>query len=160
MGDVLIRHAGYDEDFFLWTQEQAQALRAMQHNESNVRLDWENIAEEIESLGKSDRRGCTSFVGQILAHLLKLKYWPDAGPKRGWQKEIRTFRFQLEQIIDDSPSLRAKMPEVAASEQTRVLKRLMADFEDHPEFLLHLKQAAIAFPFTHEQVLDDSFYPG
>ena len=160
MGEVLVRHAGYDEDFFLWTQEQAEALRSMPRGRSNMPLDWENIAKELESLGKSDRRGCTSFVSQILTHLLKLEYWPDDAPKRGWQKEIRTFRFQLEQILEDSPSLRARMPEFTASAQTRVLKKMKADFEENVEFLANLEQAALAFPFSHDHVLDENFFPG
>jgi hypothetical protein len=47
----------YDQDFFLWTQEQAAALRRAK--DSNLPLDWENLAEEIECLGKSDRRELT-----------------------------------------------------------------------------------------------------
>jgi hypothetical protein len=64
----------YDHDFFLWTQEQAAALRCAKA--SNLPLDWENLAEEIESLGKSDRRELTSQITRILQHLLKLTVSP------------------------------------------------------------------------------------
>ena len=57
----------YDRDFFLWTQEQAAALRAVR--KSNLPLDWDNLAEEIESLGKSQRTELNSQVRRILRHL-------------------------------------------------------------------------------------------
>jgi hypothetical protein len=61
----------YDEDFVRWTEEQAAALR--QAKGSNLPLDWENLPEEIESLGRSDRRELRSQITRILRHLLKLK---------------------------------------------------------------------------------------
>ena len=69
----------YDDDFFLWTQEQAAALRRAK--ESNLRLDWENLAEEIESLGKSDRRQLRSQIRRILRHLFKLEASPASEPR-------------------------------------------------------------------------------
>jgi hypothetical protein len=56
----------YDEDFLLWTEEQAAALRRAKG--SDLTLDWENLAEEIESLGKSDRRELRSQITRILRH--------------------------------------------------------------------------------------------
>ena len=76
----------YDQDFFLWTKEQAAALRRAK--ESNLPLDWENLAEEIESLGKSDRRQLTSQIRRILRHLLKLEASPAARPRAGWRSTI------------------------------------------------------------------------
>jgi predicted YcjX-like family ATPase len=61
----------YDEDFVRWTEEQAAALR--QAKRSNLPLDWENLAEEIESLGRSDRRELRLQITRILRHLLKLE---------------------------------------------------------------------------------------
>jgi Domain of unknown function DUF29 len=61
----------YDRDFVLWTEEQAAALRRAKA--SNLPLDWENLAEEIESLGKSDRREIASQIRRILHHLLKME---------------------------------------------------------------------------------------
>ena len=61
----------YDQDFLLWTQEQATALRRAKN--SNLPLDWDNLAEEIESLGKSDRRQLKSQIRRILRHLFKLE---------------------------------------------------------------------------------------
>ena len=64
----------YDQDFVLWTEKQAAALRAAKG--SNLPLDWENLAEEIASLGKSDRRELRSQIRRVLRHLLKLEVYP------------------------------------------------------------------------------------
>ena len=69
----------YDQDFVRWTEEQAAALRRAKSllpaatRGSNLLLDWENLAEEIESLGKSDRRELRSQITRVLRHLLKLE---------------------------------------------------------------------------------------
>jgi hypothetical protein len=68
----------YDEDFYAWTQQQAQALRM--HFRGDNRLDVEHLAEEIEDLGKCDLHAVQSFVGNVIEHLLKLDYsgWVEA----------------------------------------------------------------------------------
>jgi hypothetical protein len=71
----------YDRDFLLWTQEQAAALRAVR--KSNLPLDWENLTEEIESLGKSDRRQLRAQIRRILRHLFKLEVSPALDPRGG-----------------------------------------------------------------------------
>ena len=60
----------YDRDFVLWTEEQAAALRRAK--DSNLPLDWENRAKEIESLGRPDRRELASQIRRILHHLFKI----------------------------------------------------------------------------------------
>ena len=70
----------YDEDFFAWAKQQAEALRAASRAGSNLKLDWENLAEEIESLGRSQRHELRSRLGVVLAHLLKLKRSPALVP--------------------------------------------------------------------------------
>ena len=101
----------YERDFFLWTQEQAEALRRAAHEGSNLPLDWENLAEEIESLGNSDKREILSLLEILVEHLLKLAASPADLPRRQWRKEVRAFRRKLNRILQDSPSLRARVPE-------------------------------------------------
>src|SRR5690349_8580779 len=74
----------YEEDFVLWTERQAEALRRAARAGSNLPLDWENLAEEIESVGKRDRREVESYVRNILAHILTLACSPAIGPRAGW----------------------------------------------------------------------------
>jgi Domain of unknown function DUF29 len=100
----------YERDFFLWTQEQAGALRDAAREGSNLPLDWENLAEEIESLGNSDKREILSLLEVLVEHLLKLAASPADLPRQQWRREIRTFRRKLNRILQDSPSLRAQIP--------------------------------------------------
>src|SRR5689334_14675408 len=83
----------YDLDFFLWTKEQAGALRRCKA--SNLPLDWENLAEEIESLGISQRTALNSQLRRILHHLFKLEASPAADPRAGWRATIRDARAEI-----------------------------------------------------------------
>ena len=67
--------ATYETDFYLWTQQQADLLRQRQFN--RIDLDVENIAEEIESMGKRDRRSISGYIQNVLLRLLKWRYQPE-----------------------------------------------------------------------------------
>ena len=77
----------YEEDTFLaWSRNQAAALRAAAQDGSNQELDWENLAEEIEDLGKSQRLALRSRISTIIEHLVKLAHSPANDPRSGWQQ--------------------------------------------------------------------------
>ena len=95
----------YDEDFLAWTKQQAKALRAAATAGSNLRLDWEHLAEEVEDLGKSDRRELRSQIRRIIRHLAKLQWSPAIDPRRGWRESIRDARSEIQDVLVDSPSL-------------------------------------------------------
>src|SRR4051794_32263471 len=92
----------YDLDFYEWTQAQARALREAASARINAPIDWENVAEEIESMGRSDLRGLTSHVALIIEHLLKLEHSPAAPPRAGWRQSVRTHRSEAAKILRDS----------------------------------------------------------
>jgi Domain of unknown function DUF29 len=95
----------YDQDFYAWTQVQAQALRA--HFRGDNRIDVEHLAEEIEGLGGSQLQAVESFVRQIMAPLLKLDHSGFDLPRRHWRSEIVAFRVNLRRKM--SPSMRRKI---------------------------------------------------
>ena len=72
----------YDDDFYAWTQHQAEVLRSMAVADN--RFDREHVAEEIEDLGKSERDAVRSQIRRIIEHLLKLGYSPAEQPRLGW----------------------------------------------------------------------------
>jgi hypothetical protein len=74
----------YDEDFYAWTREQADALRRLAAERWNGPLDLERLAEEVEDLGSSQRHAVESLIERVLEHLLKLEYSPAADLRRGW----------------------------------------------------------------------------
>jgi Domain of unknown function DUF29 len=93
----------YDTDFYQWTQAQAEALRAKDW----PALDVANLAEEIESLGRSDRRAITHQLERLLLHLLKWSYQPDERERRcrSWLNSILQARHAIAALIAESPSL-------------------------------------------------------
>jgi hypothetical protein len=79
-------------------------------------VDWSNIAEEIESLGKSDQRELRNRVRTILTHLIKLQASPAAEPRAGWRATILEQRAELRVVLDDSPSLKPTLASVISRE--------------------------------------------
>src|SRR5258708_33196049 len=78
----------YDDDFYAWTQHQAEVLRSMRTRDN--RFDREHVAEEIEDLGKSERNALRSEVRRILEHLLKLAHSPATEPRSEWRVSFAT----------------------------------------------------------------------
>ena len=127
----------YDADFVLWSREQADLLRRMAAGERvNDQVDWENVAEEIESLGNSDRRDMRSRINTVLRHLIKLQISPALDPRPGWKRTIAEQRLQVERLVEDSPSLRQFVAE-AISKELAGARRLalldLADFQEQPK---------------------------
>jgi hypothetical protein len=81
----------YDADILAWSTQQADALRRRASNE----LDWPNIAEEIEAVGRSETNATLSQLENILRHRLYLLGWPESRSVRKWQTELTEFRRQL-----------------------------------------------------------------
>ena len=97
----------YDQDFYVWTQQQAVLLRAKKWRE----LDYGNLAEELEALGKRDRRELEHRLEVLVMHLLKWRYQPERRERsRGWRSTIREQRRRLARLLQDSPSLRSEVP--------------------------------------------------
>jgi hypothetical protein len=145
----------YDHDFFLWTEEQAAALRRAK--ESNLPLDWENLAEEIESLGKSDRRQLTSQIRRILRHLLKLEASPAARPRSGWRSTIIDARSQIEEVLSDSPSLRREVDRLVKDQLAAAAEIASSDLGHHGEQPDLVRARLQKGGFTAEQVIGDWF---
>ena len=102
----------YEDDFLLWTKEQANLLREAARRGVNFPLDWENLAEEIESLGRSERRELRNRLDTIIEHLLKLEHAQVSEPRRGWQETVFRERRAVEAVLEDNPSLRREVPEI------------------------------------------------
>lgn len=138
----------YDDDFFAWTQEQARLLREGELAD----VDAPNLAAEIESMGKGDRREIRSRLGVLIAHLLKWQFQPE-GRSASWSGTIREQRSQIGLILADSPSLRPFIADVLGG----AYRKARMDAADETGL------AEIEFPpdcpFTPEQVLSDDFLP-
>ncbi len=91
----------YDSDFALWIADTVKKLKAKDLED----LDWENLIEEVESLGKRDKRELQSRLTTLFEHLLKRQYVPLPDCYRGWEVTIKRTQSKLNKILADSPSL-------------------------------------------------------
>ena len=85
----------YEEDFVRWTEEQSRALRKASQSRVNLALDWQNLAEEIDDLGRSVRRELRRRLTVIVEHLMKLEHSPAIDPRGGWMDTINRVRLVL-----------------------------------------------------------------
>ncbi len=124
----------YGNDIVLWSEQQAALLRRMGAGERvNDQVDWENVAEEIEALGKSDRRELRNRTRTILAHLIKLAISAATEPRAGWHETIIEQRAALRSLLEDSPSLKPTVAQVIADELANAREIALASLAAHNE---------------------------
>lgn len=92
----------YERDFYLWVTDTVAKLEAREFD----KLDLENLIEEIDALGRRDRRELKSRLRVLLSHLLKRCYVPSPEDFRGWELTIREQRTELQDLLEQSPSLK------------------------------------------------------
>lgn len=144
----------YEEDFYAWTQYQADVLRKSRRADN--RLDREHIAEEIEDLGKSQRNAVRSQVRHIIEHLLKLAYSPAAEPRFGWMRSIAEARATLRDDISRSLGRDAEtlLPDLYRDARRQAVLGL----QEHAEYDAATSLPA-ACPYTLDQITADDWYP-
>jgi hypothetical protein len=142
----------YDHDYYAWVQDQVRALREHRIEE----VDWENVAEEIDDLGKSVRWSVESHLETLVEHLLKLAYAQEIVRTRNtrlWEGTARLARYKIRRKLAQNPSLRSKLAELFADAYGAGRIRALA----------RMKLAESSIPATPlwplEQILDDSFIP-
>lgn len=140
--------AAYDCDLYAWAYDQAARLRAGRWSE----LDVENIAEELESLGRGERRELMSRLEVLLTHLLKWQYQPERQGK-SWRLTIKEQRRKLERHLDENLSLRAQLAETIADAYLDAVieaaRQTHLDEQDFPSVC----------PYTLEQIFEPEFLP-
>jgi Domain of unknown function DUF29 len=138
----------YEDDFYAWTQEQARLLRSGDLQA----VDAGNVAEEIESMGRSDRRELKSRLTVLLTHLLKWTYQPEHR-STGWLSTIVEQRRQIAEVLADSPSLAKALDDALAS--------AYADAREDAarETGLGLETFPATIPYATSAILDKAFMP-
>jgi hypothetical protein len=140
--------ATYDSDFYLWSADQAALIREGRFEQ----LDIENVAEEIESLGRSDRKSLMSQLRRLLAHLLKWQFQPSRRSK-SWRLSIFSARDEIKVIVDDSPSLNDVLSAGLDKAYLSAKKRTAL------ETGLPAATFPSECPYLPNQVLDEDFWP-
>ena len=134
----------YEEDFYAWTQQQAELLRHLPAIGNE--LDLEHIAEEIEDLGRSELRAAQSLCEHIIEHLLKLEYSGLDEPADHWRDEIVEWRLQLEKVLTRSIEAKLDVPG-GYKAAIRLVRRLERDV---PGLISRLPAEC---PYTLEQII-------
>lgn len=134
----------YERDFTAWAEAQAEALRKRSANA----IDWDNVAEEIESVGRSDTDSFHSLVEVVLLHFLKIEFSGQSEPILHWQGEIDAARDSLDRKT--TPTLAARAPEDMAERYRRALKRLRLSYKRRGEDLPPVPDTC---PYTWDDVL-------
>jgi Domain of unknown function DUF29 len=114
----------YEEDFYAWTQRQADLLRRLPAISNE--LDVEHIAEEIEDLGRGDLRAAQSLCEHIIEHFLKIEFSGLHEPADHWRDEIVEWRLQLDKILTRSILAKLDLP-ARYRMALRLLRRLECD---------------------------------
>ncbi|MEH2010247.1 DUF29 domain-containing protein [Nostoc sp.] len=139
----------YENDFYTWTQEQANLLRHQQWNQ----LDLPNLIEEIESLGRKERQELRNRLSILVGHLLKWEYQLKQR-SRSWLATIRVQRREILKLISENLSLKPCLEE--ALQESYENGRDLASGETNLPLSTFPKQCL--YPF--EEILSDRFYPG
>jgi len=138
----------YQTDFYSWTQQQAALLKARQFNE----LDFDNLIEEIESMGASERKELDSRLIELLLHLLKWQYQPK---RKGssWEVSIAKQRVGIRKVLRDSPSLKYQL-------EQRVID-CYPDAQSYAAIETKLSKSRFPeeCPYSLEQLFNDNFMP-
>jgi hypothetical protein len=138
----------YDKDFYGWVQDQAAALRSGRLSD----LDIAHLIDEVEAMGRSERRALESRLVVLLVHLLKWKYQP-ARRGRSWQLTCKGQRINFEEILDDNPSLKSQLDALLS----RAYDKAVIDAAT--ETGLDEETFPSSCPWSWSQIRDIAFYP-
>lgn len=146
----------YHRDYYAWTKAQAAALRRLAERRSNLELDFENLAEEVESLGRSDLATVRSQVRRIVEHLLKLEYSPAAEPRWSWKESIIEARDVIEDVI--TPTLRRDVEAGFAKTYQQGRRRAETALKSYGE---HAAAQALptTCPYSLDQIATHDWFP-
>lgn len=138
----------YDRDFVEWAEQQAQLLRA----EEFEKVDWQNVIEEIESLGISQQHELNNRLRVLLMHLLKWQF-QESHHSRSWSITIDNQRIDIEWLLRRNPSLRARLSEFVVEVYPFAVRMASKETE------LPRTTFPATCPYTLEQIMDDEFLP-
>ena len=139
----------YDRDFYAWSVEQAALLR----EGCVAEADLENIAEEIESMGKAEKREFVGCLTVLMLHLLKWRHQP-SGRGSSWRLSIADARDEIADLLEDSPSLKANLDSAMASAYRDARRKAAIETE------LAEESFPAQVPWTFAEATDAGFWPG
>jgi uncharacterized protein DUF29 len=138
-----------DDDFHGWLLDQASALRQQRAQA----LDWSNLAEELEAMARKDRTELRSHLRNLLSHLLKWAYQPGRRTN-SWKATIDASRDRIEDLLEESPSLRAELNKLFS--ESKAYARAVRDAATDTGGQVHFPSQS---PWTLDKALEPDFLP-
>lgn len=138
----------YETDFLQWLETTAEQLKAQDY----TNVDWENLIDEIETMGRSERRSLKSNLVIVLMHLLKWQYQPTR-QSGSWKGSIAEHRRRLRNELKDSPSLKPYLEEVFDECYADAVEQAIAETD------LPTETFPRSCPYTISATLDSSYLP-
>ena len=127
----------YHQDLNLWRQEIVTAIQ----NRKLENMDWNNLIEEINDMGASEKRVLRSYTKRLIEHILKLQYWTDQREynQRCWKKEVVNFREEIKSILEESPSLNNYLQQNYLDWHQKSIKAMRQEFTIPDDNLIELE---------------------
>lgn len=141
----------HDQDFLKWTEEQTALFKSGRLSE----LDYDNIFEELDDMGKEQKVALQSLLRNIIIHLLKLELSPAEDPRPAWVEEVTEFRDQAQTRIEETPSLKHYSAELFAKAWPQAKRAAEKSFEAYRENVF----VPDVNPYSFEQVLNHDYLP-
>jgi hypothetical protein len=139
----------YDQDFYEWTQENARLLRERRFSE----IDIDNLVEELETMGRSEKRAFVNRLAVLIAHLLKWQFQPERRSK-SWLYTIKEQRRKVMDILEDSPSLKHEIQQRISRAYEDAILLAVRDTE------LDEETFPASCPYELDKIMDTTFFPG
>jgi hypothetical protein len=141
----------YEQDFYQWIETTAALLKQRNFQE----VDWVNLIEEIESMGRSEKKELQSRLIILIEHLLKLQYWEaeKVNHARGWRITIVEQRNQIELSLEASPSLKLILEDLFLDCYQKARKVVLKKYQ------LSSNMFPVDPPFTLDKVLNSDYFP-
>jgi len=139
----------YEQDFYRWTMSNARLLRQGRFSE----IDAENIAEELESMGRRERRALTSRLAVLLAHLIKWELQPSLR-SRSWKYTVKEQRRKIAKLLGENPGFKSDLESMVSEAYEDAFFIVLKETELEEEALPSV------CPYSFEQAMEDDFWPG
>jgi hypothetical protein len=141
----------YEQDYYLWLLQTSKLLQEGKLNQ----VDINNLIEEIDSMGRSEKKAVKNRLIVLIEHLLKLNYWQTEKEynARGWQRTVVEQRLQIDLSLEDSPSLRNLLDEIFLDCYNRARKDILKTYNLSSDLF------PMEPPFSLEEVLDSDYLP-
>ena len=128
----------HDRDFNLWIEKTKEAIQ----NRDFENMDWDNLLDEIDDMGKSEKRSLDSYMQRLIEHIFKLKYWDSEVERcrRGWQQEVVNFRNRIKRILKKNPSLNNYLKFEYSDIYQDAIATMVFDFEIPEDDFVEIEQ--------------------